>query len=332
MSYSNLAVNAAKALAYAHSAAMKYASLKYDGGILEKSELPPELMTRPALVLIHFLPRIFKKLGMPNAALFNEIWRHGPTRFRGLKRDASLEGSPYYWVFSWAQFSKISPALEAALSGAVLENIKALKNILSEQGSQDPRWKRLKTFVGDVRKKKEWKGLSTDYRWALRHPDILLQTVQMTTSMYDEHREVKTDSYASLGPCAIRIYLLAEFIKKKDSDVVVMRPRRIGARIWDDYNFNDSILDYLTGLIADGTASQFLGNWINNSDGSLITLHNSDFQEYKNWFKPIYNQHLARNRGDMEKILDCTDFHLISTWFEKEIESGEEYAIPATWI
>lgn len=330
---------AVPALFVAREATLQYASLKWDSGVLQQDELPPELMAKPNLVLIYLLPRMFRKLGFPQAAQFNEIWQHGTAGFKGLKLDAKLEGSPYYWMFSWAQFAKISPALRTIVADVMKDNVDALPRLGTPQGEPEVRWKDLRDFARGLRRKyrgkNAWKESSPDYRWTLTYPRIPLETRPMTTAIYwlNGENPVKSDAYAAIGPCAVRSYLFADFRKQDGDDNIYVRPRRVGVRVWDDYNFNDSsMFDYISGLIADGEASQFLGKWKNRADGSTVTLHNSDFEEYRTWFAPLYNQHLEKKRASPEKMLKCTDFHAVSTWVEEEIKTPDEYPVSPLWL
>lgn len=326
------------ALSYARQAILEYATLPFDGQLLGKGELPTELMTKPNLVLIYLLPRIFRRLGKPQAAQFNEIWQHGDARFKGLKLDARIEGSPYYWLYASEQFLRISPTFRATVSSVLKENVDALSRIGTPYGSIESRWRNLRDFARKLRSanknKKEWRALSPDFRSTVAHPKILLETQEVTSATYALSGEdpMRSDAYAAVGPSAVRSYLFAEFRKQDGDDNIYVLPRRVGVRIWDDYGFNDSgILDYLSGLFANGEASQFLGNWRDKKGESTISLHNSDFEEYRSWFMPLYNQFLEKRRAGPEKRLRCTDFHPISTWIEEEIKTPTEYPLSPSW-
>ena len=336
------AISAGRALYSAREAALDHATLNWDDRLLRKGELPPELLAKSNLVLIYLLPRIFRKLGMPQAAQCNELWQHGTARFReALRVDPKIAtidgGSPYYWMFSWPQFSRISPTLRTVVSNLLAESVDALPRLRTEQGAHEDHWAGLRAYSRRLRVEyggaKEWRTSSRDYRQTVAYPDIALKRQAVTYDRFKDEGEdpMKSDAFASIGSCAARAYLFADFRKSKDSDAIFMRPRRVGVRIWDDYNFRDNWADYVSGLVADGRASQFLGNWINRADGSKVTLHNSDFEEYRTWFAPRFNEHVKRRNASQGTLLMCTDYHPVSTWVERDVTSPYEYSLPPSW-
>lgn len=322
-------------LQFARKVVNDYATTKWDGSVLRKNELPPELLEKPELVLIYLLPRIFRKLGKPFAAQFNEIWQYGPRRFQGLRYDRSLGASKYHWIFSWDQFSRASPALNSVVRELLADDVSAFSRLQSEQGPLEPRWKELRNYVNRIkaakRGKRGWIVTTVDYRSTITYPEIPLTQLQMDTSMYWRRNEdpIRSDAYAAIGPCAVRTYVSASFRKDEGSDDVFMLPKRIGVRIWDDYNFGDSASDRLQGILLSGELSQFLGNWYDKRTGANIALHNSDFREYKSWFEPRFNSYIRRLGASPSEMLNCTDYHPISTYSEKTL-SGE-YKLPGSW-
>lgn len=158
-------------------------------------------------------------------------------------------------------------------------------------------------------------------------PDVLLETRQIDTATYLANGEspLKSDAYAAMGPCAVRSYFWADIKKRSGDEKTYVRPKRVGIRIWDDYNFRDD--DWISNLGGlSGIASQFLGVWANSADGSYIVLQNSDFNAFREKFMHRYNEFLDSRRSGKPRLV-CHDFSSFSDYMEVDVASTIEYPL-----
>jgi hypothetical protein len=311
------------------NAALDLASLRWDSRVLAKDELPDELLAMKHQVFIFLLPRVFESLNFSMASFFSSLWLFGKGKMGDVKKDDGLPGS-YYWRFKLGDFNK-SATLSMEVKSTLDKNLNVLPQMGTPASADDNRWQNLRLVASSIKKRhkkaEQWSESTRDYRSISVMPDVLLEYRQIDTGTYisDGENPLNSDAYAALGHCAVRAYLWAEIKKQPKDDRIFVRPKRIGVRVWDKYDFEDrqwvSNLGSLSNL-----ASRFLGFWADASDGSRIVLRNSDFKAFKDNFMPRYNKFLDSKRSNKPRLV-CRDFAVFSEYVEVDINSTSEYPL-----
>jgi len=322
----------ASVLRAARNAALGVPALKWENKALSKGDLPEDLLVNRNLVLIYLLPKIFAKLDFRMSSFNSSLWQYGKGDLGKLNRNTTLPGTEYYWQFKTSDFDQ-SITVKKALRSTLNTNVNLLSKIGSTEGITDERWGKLRSFAADAtvrnKEKASWSVGTPDYRNAVTSPAIYLGYTAWNTADFLVNGEMpnRSDAYGAMGPFATRSYLHADIKKYSGDETIYVKPKRVGVRIWDSYDFNNNDwVGSLVGFLASGRASQFLGSWLNPADASAIVLQNADFIEFRNKFMPRYNQFLEEKRSGLPR-LQCKDFYSFSEYVEKEITAPDEYAL-----
>lgn len=324
---------ALKALDVARNAALESVALRWDDRVLGPDELPAELIAERPLVLIYLMPRVFKFLGLPVASTFATLWQYGGTDSGKLSNDALVPGGGFYWKFSVKALSG-SQTVQNVVKNSLASYLQALPSMGTIAGVHDEQWSDLRRLANTFRAvhegKDEWTEQSPDFRLVVASPKIYLgyKTVDTGTYLANGESPLKSDAYASIGPFGLRGYLSATFRKRAGDERVYVKPRKVGVRIWDDYNFGDDNVSKISGILLAGRASQFLGYWKNTRNGEFISLKNSDFSRFRDFFRPRYNSFLNDKRSAKPRLL-CQDFSPISDFVEQDVAAPDEYPLLA---
>jgi hypothetical protein len=322
------ALNAAK------KAATSVIALKWSSGGLKASELPPELVTNRIHLAIYLLPRAFAALDCPVASEFAELWLFGNSKKRRIDRVKQIQPKPDLPVsrFQIAEFGK-SPTITNVVELMLKTGVATLPQMAGAEYALDSRWANLRAIAQSVakghRNKDQWSQPGPGFEGKILDPDILTEIYPITRGTYLMNGEspLSSDAYGALGDCAARAYLETVLSKKSGDDRIFVRPTRVGVRIWDDYNFTDDPGHWSAKLLSKvlpQAVSQFLGSWEDaGTGGEPIILQNSDFQSFREKFKPIYNN----QKPSPERPLVCQDFSPVSHFATRAVEGGAEYPL-----
>ncbi|WP_213290552.1 hypothetical protein [Bradyrhizobium sp. sGM-13] len=333
------------ALRFAGRAALDTVTTRWDSQVLGDNELPPELRTEERFLLIFLLPRLLKLQGATLAHNCAMRWQYGQGPGREFKVIAVKGRKPIkYWTFKLSQIGK-SVTLMSAIDEVLLEAVKAIEELAAPTAAKSARWEKLFTLASQLakdNKKPAWTKAVGDYRTQMDHPSYPILIRNVSDEDYIEHQEhpLQSDAFKAIGKCAIRAYLHGQLIKRDGSPDIKFKPERVGVRIWDDYDFVDGALsDWSSiknlrageslGFLLTGRYSQPLGRWQQKGKDPYI-LQNADFADYRNLFRPKYNEWLNKRSGNHKKddgYLVCEDYSSVSEFKEFLIKTGAEYKL-----
>lgn len=302
-------------------------AMKWSSGSLKARELPPELTKNRAHLAIYLLPRAFASLNCPMASEFAELWQFGSSKKRRIEQVKQSYPNPTLSIcrFRQSEFGT-SETLKTVVSATLEKGIATLPQMAFGEFALDERWTTLRTVAKAVatnhKKEDQWSEPTPSFESTLLNPVMVLEKRGITTETYAFNGELPltSDAYGAIGPCAVRAYLEAILSKKAGDDRIFVKPTRVGVRIWDDYDFEDSKL--LTKVFGHLT-SQFLGIWNDVDTDEAVFLQNVDFQTFREQFKPAYNN----QRPAPARPMVCQDFSAVSDFATRLVQGGVEYPL-----
>lgn len=309
-------------------------ALKWSNNSSKQSELPPELLKNRAHLAIYLLPNAFADLKMQMASKFANVWLYGSAGNRKVETAVSNEpkgGKLSILRFALSEFNS-STTFNRVVRATLDKAGSTLPQMALAEQTDDERWVALRRIAGEIaskyRKKDVWSEATSGFQSKLQHPDVVLEKRGITTDTFILNGEFPTgsDCYGALGPFAVRSYLDAVISKKAGDDSIYVTPARVGARVWDSYNFSDESWDPTSILsqILGRQASQFLGIWPDPETAKMIVLTNADFRSFRDQFMPVYNA----TKPPPKLPMICGDFSAVSDFAIKPIPNTVEYVLP----
>jgi hypothetical protein len=265
------------------------------------------------------------------AAACAELWQYQKSGNWELKTDIKMPGTGKYWKFKLDYFEK-SPTLSSALRSILDDNAGQLSLMAFPTARGGEKWSAIRSAAEEARsknKEKDWVYSTKDYIDELVKPQIHTEYRAISPKDYTLNGEnpLHSDAYAAMGSYGLRAYVRGEFQKKKNDPKIYFRPLRIGARVWDSYDFADDGWAQTIGKFLETTKlSQLLGRWKEAGSGESIYLNNADFVEYRTSFKPKYNNFLNAKRSNKPRLV-CEDFSSVSDYRERVLDGQLQFPV-----
>lgn len=325
----------AAALTSATKAAKSVSTLKWSSRSLKAGELSTELTKNRAHLAIYLLPRAFASLNCPMASEFAQLWQFGSSKKRQIESIKQSYPTPNLSVcrFKQSEFGA-SETIKTVVSSMLERSIATLPQMALVVSTLDTRWNEVrataKAMAAKYKDKDQWSESTKSFESILIKPPMLLETYGISPDIYIAHGEwpLNSDAFGAIGSFAVRAYLEALLSKKAGDDRIFVKPTRVGVRIWDDYDFKDfdnpdSLKAKLLSKVFGRLTSQFLGRWADVDTDEAVILQNSDFQTFREQFKPIYNI----QKPAPAKQMVCQDFSAVSDFVIRPVEGGAEYPL-----
>ncbi|MGT2537279.1 hypothetical protein ACQCN7_21660 [Escherichia coli] len=318
------------ALKASNTAVKSVIALNWRNDRLNHNELPPELLKNRHHVAIYLMPKTFMNLNRPMASEFAELWQFGKSRTHQVEKAGSNPQKPLSIChFKLSEFGS-SATVKTAVSSILEKSIATLPQMAGVETGFDERWDALRSVATEIAqqnvKTDSWSVPTPSFEATLEYPLMFLEKRAIGTDTYVVNGEspLSSDAYGAIGAFAARAYFEAVLSKKTGDDRLFVKPTRVGVRIWDDYDFNDSS-DLMKALsfVFGKYASQFLGFWNEEKSGEAIILQNHDFRTFREQFMPVYNSQIPAPVRPMV----CQDFSPVSEFAIRTIEGGAEYPL-----
>jgi len=316
--------NTAATVVTAINVAKEVIAIKWADGN-DSNDLPKELSDNKTSILILSLPDVFKNSNYRLSAKFISSWLYGTD----LNKDNSLPAHKRYRVFDRSEITNpktVNSVFEEARASAL-----TLVGQDGATGFTAPRWRKMREKLKEIDRinarqgNKEWNYQDKPFESFSVNPEIYFGRQVVTHGDYILNGEFISDSMGALARFNINKYLRFSASKNKKGEIYV-KPRHIGLRVEDRYNFIDSEwhdMDIIAGLLLNLKSSQPLGYFKNSSDGATYSLSNRDFEEFKRNFAPKYNLLMANKKPK----LVCQNFEVYSVIESYAFKNAKSYKI-----
>ena len=319
------------ALGFAKKAALQLTTTNFPSmAVGVGNELPPSLRNNPKFVMIYYLPRVLSEIDKPLASRLMTLWQYGKAKGTIPLDQNSLLPLKNFHKFS-PMLLKSSSVFEMALQAFLLDRVGALTQLGSEQLKTEQQWEKFrieaKKLISKNLRKDAWEEQTGNYLLSVADPPIPIgfKSFGLVDYISAGKSPMSSDAYFSLGECAFRACLQGKFIKKPGDPLIYFSPIKVGVRIFDNYDFSDSVsFKTLVDFFVGGSFSQYLGTWASTTDTAII-LQNADFAGFREEFRKSYNSFLDSTRSAKDRLV-CKDFHPISDFVEQVVDPVE-YAL-----